>query len=159
VATWPDGGALESFVVSGSAAPDPDGLAAALDAALAAPLTPTAAIDHTVTFDDDASPWYTLCDVRGPDQPALLQILATAFATSGASVHAARITTVDGEARDRFDLTDRSEGKLGEAVKDSIRAALTGGVVPRRPRRRFTPPKHAVTETKPTGHDRETQVS
>jgi Na+:H+ antiporter len=158
VATWPDGGALESFVVSGSAAPDPDGLAAALDAALAAPLAPTAAIAHTVAFDDDASPWYTLCDVNGPDRPGLLQVLATAFAASGASVHAARISTVDGEARDRFDLTDRSGAKLGEAVKDSIRVALAGGVVPR-PRRRFTSPKQADTETKPTGHDRETRVS
>jgi [protein-PII] uridylyltransferase len=163
VATWPDGGALESFVVTASHPPDPDRLAAALDAAFDAPLTAAPAAALTVTFDDDASPWYTLCDVRGPDQPGLLQTLATAFAAGGATIHAAGITTVDEEARDRFDLTDGSGRKLDGAAKDAIRAALAGGVVfrrrrPRRRRRAFTPPKHAVTETKPTGYGRETRV-
>jgi Kef-type K+ transport system membrane component KefB len=163
VATWPDGGALESFVVTASDPPDPDRLAAALDAAFDEPLAAAPAVALTVTFDDDASPWYTLCDVRGTDRPGLLQILATAFAVAGATIHAAGITTVDGEARDRFDLTDGSGRKLDGAAKDAIRAALAGGVVfrrrrSRRRRRGFTPPKQSVTETKPTGYGWETRV-
>jgi UTP:GlnB (protein PII) uridylyltransferase len=99
VATWPDGGALESFAVEAPAPPDPDALAAALDAAFARPLAAPPAPGLIVTFDDDASPWYTLCDVRGPDRPGLLQILATAFAGAGASVHAATTRTALAWAR------------------------------------------------------------
>jgi UTP:GlnB (protein PII) uridylyltransferase len=135
-------------------------LAAALDRAFGAALTSAPVAGLSVTFDDDASPWYTLADVRGPDQPGLLQTLATAFAAAGVNVHSALVTTVEGEARDRFELTDRSGNKLDQAAKDAIRAALAGGVsVPRRMRRRFTSRKHSVTETKPSGHDRETSVT
>ncbi len=59
-----------------------------------------------------------------------------AFAQAGADVHTARVTTVRGEAVDRFELTDASGCKLDANVEESIRQALATGVSPGRGRRR-----------------------
>ena len=91
VATWADGGALESFRVlpTKPKLPDADALTAAIveafDRPLEAPPTPGA----EAAFDDDASPWYTLCEVRSVDRPGLLHAITAAFASAGVDVHSA----------------------------------------------------------------------
>ena len=130
VATWADGGALESFRVlpTKETPPDADALTAAIveafDRPLEAPPTPGA----EVVFDDDASPWYTLCEVRCVDRPGLLHAITAAFASAGVDVHSARVRTVEGQAADRFEVTDRNGRKLGEPAKRAVIEALTGGV-------------------------------
>ena len=130
VATWADGGALESFRVlpTKGTPPDADALTAAIveafDRPLEAPPTPGA----EVVFDDDASPWYTLCEVRCVDRPGLLHAITAAFASAGVDVHSARVRTVEGQAADRFEVTDRNGRKLGEPAKRAVIEALTGGV-------------------------------
>ena len=130
VATWADGGALESFrvVPTRGAPPDDEALTAAIveafDRPLEAPPTPGA----EVVFDDDASPWYTLCEVRSVDRPGLLHAITAAFASAGVDVHSARVRTVEGQAADRFEVTDRNGRKLGEPAKRAVIEALTGGV-------------------------------
>ena len=92
VATWGDGGALESFrvVPTKRTPPDADALTAAIveafDRPLEAPPTPGA----EVVFDDDASPWYTLCELRCVDCPGLLHSITVGFASAGVDVHSAR---------------------------------------------------------------------
>lgn len=140
VATWDDGGALESFVIRATTAPDTTTLRAALEEALAAPLASPPVPDAEVAFDDEASPWHTLCDVRAPDRPGLLHALAVAFAVAGVDVHAARVATLDGLAVDRFDVSDRKGRKLTGAAEEAIRTTLAAGVtVPRRGWRRRHP--------------------
>jgi Kef-type K+ transport system membrane component KefB len=130
VATWGDGGALESFrvVPTKRAPPEADALTAAIveafDRPLEAPPTPGA----EVVFDDDASPWYTLCEVRCVDCPGLLHSITVGFASAGVDVHSARVGTVAGQAVDRFDVTDRNGRKLGEPAKRAVIEAITGGV-------------------------------
>lgn len=128
LATWPDGCALAVFTGRAYEVPPTERLKVALEAAfqqsLATPPTP----DVTLAFDDFASPWHTLCEVRAADRFGLLTLVAAGFAAAGATVHAARITTVDGEAVDQFELTDAQGAKLGLNRKEAIRSALRKGV-------------------------------
>jgi UTP:GlnB (protein PII) uridylyltransferase len=90
--------------------------------------------DAQITFDDVASPWYTLCEVRVSDRPRLLHTITVAFASAGADVHSARLRTDDWVAIDRFELTDRTGRKLDTETKRAIERALASGVTPRRRR-------------------------
>ncbi|HEX8769921.1 MAG TPA: cation:proton antiporter [Acidimicrobiales bacterium] len=143
VATWADGCALGSFRVQGASAPRPgplgDELRHVLDQPLAAPPTP----DARVVFDDAGSPWHTLCQVRAADRKGLLFAVTTAFATSGASVHAARVATTEGLAIDVFELTDKNGMKLDDPIKSRIRDALASGGTAGR--RRFFRPALSAT--------------
>ncbi len=136
VATWPDGGALEAFVLTSSVPPNAGRIRAGVETALDAPLTSSPLPDAGVVFSDDASPWHTICEVRVPDTTGVLHALATGFTAAAVQVHAARIAT-DGEwAVDRFELTGRRGGKLDDATKNTIRAYIAGGVATRRRRLR-----------------------
>ena len=108
IATWDDGAALQSFVVRGGEVPP----ARVFERALERPLVPQPIDDASVVFDNDASSTYTLCEVTAPDRPGLLHAITVAFATAGVDIHAASVATVDGVARDRFDLTDSGGHQL-----------------------------------------------
>ena len=147
IATWPDGGALESFRVRRARVdpgisddeqidrarpPEPERFEEAIVSAFDRPLTSPPNPDATVIFDDAASPWHTLCEVRSPDRRGLLHMITVGLASAGADVHSARLVTADGQAVDRFELTDRTGRKLDADMKEAIIAAVTGGVSPRR---------------------------
>jgi Kef-type K+ transport system membrane component KefB len=130
VATWGDGGALDAFRVlpTTRTPPDADALTAAIVEAFKRPLEAPPTPGAEVVFDDDASPWYTLCDVRCVDCPGLLHTITVGFASAGVDVHSARVRTVEGQAVDRFEVTDRNGRKLGEPAKRAVIEAVTGGV-------------------------------
>jgi Kef-type K+ transport system membrane component KefB len=149
VATWGDGAALDTLLVqragltparlsdselAGLPSPDPVKLEAAIVTAFDAPLETLPNPDAELRFDDHASPWYTICEVRSPDRRGLLHSLTAAMASAGASVHSARVVTVAGTAVDRFELTDRNERKLDEAAKEAVVAAVRDGVTAKRRR-------------------------
>ena len=136
VATWDDGGALEAFVVCSAVPPAAGVLQAAFEASLDRPLDAMPVVGAEVRFDADASPLYTRCDVEAPDRPGLLHAVASAIAAAGADVHAARVATVDGVARDRFDLSDRAGRKLDATVEAAVRTGLACGVTAPRSRAR-----------------------
>jgi Kef-type K+ transport system membrane component KefB len=152
VATWDDGAALESFVVRRAALeppqldderlqkvgpPDHAALAAAIEGAFGRLLSSPPNPDAQVTFDDDVSPWYTICEVRSPDRRGLLHTIAVGLASIGASVHSARLVTEDGRAVDRFELTDANDHKLDAGTKDAARDAIAEGAATRRRRARL----------------------
>ncbi len=143
VATWPDGAALESFRVQRTAlepaqfAPDAleraqppqaDSLETSIVSAFRQPLVAPPNPDALIVFDDAASPWYTLCEVRSPDRRGLLHTITVGIASAGADVHSARLASVDGMALDRFELTDHTSSKLDAATQDAIVSAITNGV-------------------------------
>jgi Kef-type K+ transport system membrane component KefB len=147
VATWADGGALESFQVRrallepslldddalrAARPPEPVWLAKAIGDALDRPLSSPSNPDAEVSFDDVGSPWYTLAEVRSPDRRGLLHTITVGLASSGADVHSARLVTSGGRAVDRFELTDRNGRKLDEETKAAIVEAITAGVESRR---------------------------
>ncbi len=147
VATWGDGAALDTLLVKrsgsspapssssdveGMAPPDPVKLEAAIVAAFDATLESRPNPDAELRFDDHASPWYTICEVRSPDRRGLLHSLTAAMASAGVSVHSARLVTIDGTAVDRFELTDRNERKLDDAAKAAVLTAVREGVTPKR---------------------------
>jgi UTP:GlnB (protein PII) uridylyltransferase len=142
VATWGDGAALDTLLVQRSAStptdlggllpPDPVKLESAIVAAFDVALESSPNPDAEVGFDDSASPWYTICEVRSPDQRGLLRDLTAAMASAGANVHSARLVTTAGTAVDRFELTDRNERKLDEEAKGAVVRAVRDGVTPKR---------------------------
>ncbi len=128
VATWPDGGALESFRVRAARPPDEHALEEAIVAGLGRPLDSPPDPDAEVYFDGEGSPWYTRCEVKGPDRRGLLHTITVGLAKAGASVHSARVMTEQGKAIDRFELTDPRGNKLDEATQAAVREAIQGGV-------------------------------
>jgi Kef-type K+ transport system membrane component KefB len=137
IATWGDGGAVDSFRVMETTGTPPDAAALttaiveAFDRPLEAAPTPGAEVE----YDDDASPWYTLCEVRCVDCPGLLHAITVGFASAGIDVHSAQVRTVDGQAVDRFELTDRNGRKVGDGAKRAVIEAVTDGVKVGRRRR------------------------
>jgi Kef-type K+ transport system membrane component KefB/predicted amino acid-binding ACT domain protein len=129
--TWGDGCALASFLVHGQASPDAVCLQRLMNEALRRPLSSPGLEEATIEFDDDASPWHTVCTARASDRLGLLQALTTAFAAAGTNVHAARVrrsgTTVVGI----FELTDGKGRKLAPSTQDAIRGFLSVGVMER----------------------------
>jgi Kef-type K+ transport system membrane component KefB len=147
VATWADGAALDTFLVrrtehsnadlesrdiDGLPAPDPVALEARIVAAFTEPLESAPNPDADARFDDHASPWYTICEVRSPDRRGLLRSLTAAMATAGVNVHSARLVTIGPSAVDRFDLTDRNGRKLDDSTKTAVVDALRTGVIRKR---------------------------
>jgi Kef-type K+ transport system membrane component KefB/predicted amino acid-binding ACT domain protein len=147
VATWRDGAALDTFLVRQSETspdspspegttkpdpPDPIELESAIVAALGRPVTSSPNPYAELHFENDASPWYTICEVRSPDRRGLLHSLTAAMATLGVNVHSARLMTVDGHVVDRFEITDSNERKLDERTELLVADAVRDGVTPRR---------------------------
>jgi Kef-type K+ transport system membrane component KefB/glycine cleavage system regulatory protein len=128
IATWPDGGALETFRVSGDPSlPAPEHIADEIEQSLDLPLVAVPIAEAVVEFDDDSSPWHTIAEIRAPDQPGLLHALATAITAGGADVQSARISTEGSTAVNRFDLNSPGGGKLSEADKALIRSFVASG--------------------------------
>ena len=137
VATWEDGAALQALVVSGAVAPDATELQAAIAWSLEAPLAAPPVAGAVVAFDPPSGS-YTGCEVVAADRPGLLHAIAVAIALAGADIHAARVATEAGTARDRFDLTDQQGRPLAPGARSTIADHLRNGarepVPTRRPR-------------------------
>jgi Kef-type K+ transport system membrane component KefB len=131
LATWGDKGALQVFRVrptAGRSMPTAAELQRGIESASPKSLSAPSVPDAVVSFDDSASPWHTIAEIRATDRPGLLHALAVAFAAAGVDVHAARVTTTDELALDRFDLTDRSGRKLQDPLKALVRQYIRDGV-------------------------------
>jgi UTP:GlnB (protein PII) uridylyltransferase len=130
-ATWSDGCALASFVVRSDTPPDPHTLRSHINDALARPLTSRHLVDAILDFDDDASPWHSICTARAPDSRGLLFALTTAFAAAHANVHAAHVRADGITVIGVFELTDNKGRKLPSPTRDRIRELLSTGVIER----------------------------
>jgi Kef-type K+ transport system membrane component KefB len=135
VATWNDGAALESFHIHAGAPPTPEELGSLIVGALGGPLHSVALPEAEVSFDQSASPWHTVCEVRSVERARSLQALATAFAAAGVEVISATARTEDALVIDRFELVDKDGAKLDLAQEEAVRRYVHSGVTARR--RRF----------------------
>ena len=132
IATWPDGGVLDTFIVVASTQPTAKALAGDFERSLRRPLRAPAVVGLVAEFKSDALPWHTVCDVIGPDQPGALLAVSAAFARANIVVHTARIATSDRIIHDRFTVSDRRGRKLDEAAMQRLRRALAGHSAGRR---------------------------
>lgn len=139
IATWPDDGVLDSFVVrrallpgagegADETAPDAEALERAVRARFAQPLFAPANPDAEIGFDDDASPWFTVCDIRSPDRRGLLHHIAVGLTAAGVTVESARLASSGGRAEDRFEITRLDGTKLDHDTKDAVVRAIRNGV-------------------------------
>jgi Kef-type K+ transport system membrane component KefB/glycine cleavage system regulatory protein len=136
LATWGDGGVVDTFVVRSAVRPKARALAAAFEEALRHKVVVEAVPGLDVSFDNHALAWHTSATVTGPDRPGALAALAAAFAAAGVVVHRARVATTAAGVVDRFALTDRHGRKLDAAAIERVRRALAG----ERARRRLLNP-------------------
>jgi len=136
IATWADGAVLDSFIVSARTRPSAKQLSLAFEASLSKRMSPVAMPTLSIEFDNTALPWHTLAVVTGPDRPGVLLAVSAAFASAGAVLHTARISTSDKEVNDRFAIGDRVGRKLDPTAMYAIRLALTEGRTTRRLGRR-----------------------
>ena len=130
--TWGDGGVIETFIVRARRTPSEDELGQVITGWLKTSLRAAPVPNALVTFDNEASPWSTLCTVEAVDQPGLLSALTAAFAICRIDVHAARVSTEDGMVCDRFELTDRRGLKLDLELQDKVAALIRSGTRGRR---------------------------
>ncbi len=70
-----------------------------------------------VRFDNDASPQWTLMEIRGKDTPAFLFAFSNALALRGIYIHRVVIENIGSEIRDRLFLAD-SHGRKIEAKRE-----------------------------------------
>ena len=78
-----------------------------------------------ITFDNDASPQWTVMDVRGRDTAAFLYAFANALSMRGVYVQRVHIETRGEAIWDRFYVADREGRKLvGEAGQQTLRLAV-----------------------------------
>jgi Kef-type K+ transport system membrane component KefB/predicted amino acid-binding ACT domain protein len=136
--TWPDGAALEVFVVAGSNEPDARELEASIQETMSAFAGAGPLPELTMDFDDRASPWHTVCEIDAPARPRLLADLAAVFRAAGVAVRAAVITSHEGRAYDSFELTMLDGRKVDPPTQDLIRHLAERGVIARN--RRFRAP-------------------
>ncbi len=121
-----------SFAIRGFAVSLPDDLEQAMRSAALHPLQSSPITDAEVAFDNDASPWHTLCDLAAPDRMGLLHAIAVAAAASGTDVRAALVRTESGRAVDHFEIADRRGNKLNARSQEELTRLLRSGTVQRK---------------------------
>jgi UTP:GlnB (protein PII) uridylyltransferase len=126
-----------SFVIQGAASPATDDLEHAMRSAARRPLQSLPMTHAEVVFDNDASPWYTLCDIRATDRQGLLHAIVIAAAASGVDVRAAQVRTESGRAVDHFELVDQRGNKLNARSQGQLTRLLRSGTVRRKRSRGF----------------------
>jgi [protein-PII] uridylyltransferase len=77
-----------------------------------------------VTVDNSASQFFSVVEVRAPDQVGLLYRIASALRDQGLDIHHARITTNPDGVLDVFYVRDLSGQKLSESAAQAVAAAL-----------------------------------
>ncbi|MDQ6617567.1 MAG: cation:proton antiporter [Actinomycetota bacterium] len=170
VAVWGDRCALASFRTSLPVESSPAEIENWVLRSLKRPSSAQPLADATIDFDNQSSPWHTICRVRTADRPGVLYAVTTALAASGATVHSARITTNAGGADDVFRLSDGKGQKLSPIAEDTIRLAIVaGGSIPtgqkRRPWKRTWAPRRksnghkVVTDVQQAGDESETSAT
>jgi UTP:GlnB (protein PII) uridylyltransferase len=131
VATWPDGAALESFLVTASTVPSETALAEAVERAITLPLDVVPLPGARVDFDDVTSPWYTLVRIDAEDEPGRLSAIAGSLSSAGIDVHSADIRGEGGTASDVFEVSGASGGKLRPEERNALAERLrTGATLP-----------------------------
>lgn len=127
LASWDDGAALQALVVNSPKPPETGALKRSLEWSLTQGLYAPPVDRASVVFDQSDDTIYTSCEVTAPDRPGLLHAVAVAIANAGANIHAASVRTVDGIAKDLFDLSDGDNKKLEPRVSRAIEANLRNG--------------------------------
>lgn len=130
IATWSDGGVVDTFTVSSPIRPDPAALAVALNRRLEGRLERVIvpADDETTlrfSLDNNSNPWHSVVVVTGLDEPRLLQNIATAFAEARIDVHHARVNTDGTAITDRFEVSTRKGRKITQQMLARAVSRLT----------------------------------
>jgi UTP:GlnB (protein PII) uridylyltransferase len=136
LAVWPDGAALQHFDVAGTRAPEPDDLERRIALALAAQDPAVPIEDLHLRFDNQASPWHTVCEVDGAERRGLLADLGAIFRDADVVVRSATASSHADRVYDVFELVTSRGAKLDDADQDRIASLVRDGTPARRRGRR-----------------------
>jgi Kef-type K+ transport system membrane component KefB/glycine cleavage system regulatory protein len=127
VATWGDGGVLDSFIVDDAGRrPEASAITEAINLELRQKGRSAAIVSGRVIIDQSVSPWHTICRFEAEDRRGLLADITALFAQHNFIVHAATLRTHDGLAVDEFILSTADGNKLSDADC----ATIAGFVIP-----------------------------
>ena len=124
---WDDGAVVASFRVQGDADPQVDQLVRLIEDASATATHGRPRPRADVSWDDQMSPWHTICRVTDIDEVGLLADLAAALSVAGCDIHAVHAVSSDGRTIDSFDLTDGHGAKLDTDTRRQAEMAIAGG--------------------------------
>ena len=130
LATWPDGIALDIFIVTAENEPQHDVITEAINLTLRRGYR--LGSDHDVhelhlqiDTDNNSHPWHSVVTVIGKDTKGALSAISSAFTKNRIEVHHARIATNDATITDRFEVSDRHGRKLSPQLVSRLQRALS----------------------------------
>lgn len=127
---WPDHQSLSTFRVESASRPNSDRVADAIATALPAPISPLALPGAAVSFDDESSPWHTICTVVNDDRSTALLAVAKAVALCDLNVVAARAADDGDRHLVVLELADRRGVRPDTREHDRIKRVLSTGQLP-----------------------------
>jgi [protein-PII] uridylyltransferase len=128
VSTWRNGLAVDVFDVQAPVATEWERIASAIELSVEHDdgLGSAPSIEGIVSVDNEASPWYTVVEVRARDRSGLLHRVASALSAAGVNIHQANIATHGTMASDMFWVTNGRGTKLSSGDERRLHAALSG---------------------------------
>jgi [protein-PII] uridylyltransferase len=154
VSTWRNGLAVDVFDVHAPVPTEWDRIARAIELSVEhgdGTMLGSSSVEGVVSVDNEASPWYSVVEVRARDRSGLLHRVASALSAAGVNIHQANIATHGTMASDMFWVTTARGTKLSAADERRLHEAFAGRPVARRRRlfgRRGKPRARARRESR-----------
>jgi [protein-PII] uridylyltransferase len=126
IATWPDGAVIDTFIVRSAQKPN----LLALDGAVRDSLRGRIAnvqrgsLNLSVTIDQSAHPWHSIVRIEGTDRQGLLRDITAGLARSKVIIHHAKISTINAQVHNEFEVSDRLGRKISLQACERVRRAL-----------------------------------
>lgn len=126
IATWPDGAVLDTFIVRSAQKPNLASLDGAVSDALRGRITNVqrGSLNLSVTIDQSAHPWHSIVRIEGADRQGLLRDITAGLARSKIVIHHAKISTIDAQVHNEFEVSDRLGRKISLQACERVRRAL-----------------------------------
>lgn len=81
-------------------------------------------LNLSVTIDQSAHPWHTILRIEGADRQGLLRDITAGLARCKIFIHHAKISTIDEQVRNEFEVSDRLGRKISLQARERVKRAL-----------------------------------
>lgn len=126
IATWPDGAVIDTFIVRSAQKPNLLALEGAVRDSLRGRIANVqrGSLNLSVTIDQSAHPWHSIVRIEGADRQGLLRDITAGLARSKVIIHHAKISTIDAQVHNEFEVSDRLGRKISLQACERVRRAL-----------------------------------
>ncbi len=126
IATWPDGAVLDTFTVRSAQKPNLVALDGVVRDSLRGRISNVqrGSLNLSVAIDQSAHPWHSIVRIEGADHQGLLRDITAGLARSKVIIHHAKISTIDSQVHNEFEVSDRLGRKISLQASERVRRAL-----------------------------------